>query len=305
MNRKLPNLKALAAFEAAARLGSFTKAADELFVTQAAISQHIRQLEESLEVPLFIRKPRSLSLTREGLRLLPSLSSAFDLMADSLDKIKKKPDNNRLSVSLTPALAAKWLVLRLPEFWQQFPEIDLRLHHSISPVDFVNDDIDVAIRWGEGDWPGLTAEFLIPGELVPVCSPSLLVGRKPLAKPSDLVHHTLLHEDSHDDWEQWLKMAGIESVEGTSGPIIDDSNALLLAAADGQGVALGRTAFIREDLAAGRLVKPFDLVLQKSQAYYLVYPEGAQQSAGFQAFRTFLKQQVKASFPKHKALEPA
>ncbi len=295
MNRKLPPLRALAAFEAAARLGSFTKAADELCVTQAAISQQVRHLEESVGVPLFIRKPRQLSLTKEGRQLLPELNSAFNQMAEAIDKIGRRP-TNRLNISLTPALAAKWLVLRLPEFWKEHPEIDLRLHHSVTPVDFLKDDIDLAIRWGEGEWPGLVSEFLIPGELTPVCSPALLHGRHPLRRPSDLSHHTLLHEDNREDWKEWLGAAGIEGVNAEAGPVIDDSNALLLATSDGQGVALGRIAMIGDDLTAGRLVKPFEMKLRKKQAYYLVYPEGIRDDSALLDFRNFLKQQVKLSF---------
>ncbi len=292
MSRKLPPLKALLAFETAARLGSFTRAAEELCVTQAAISQQVRHLEESLALKLFNRHPRHLSLTRNGERLLPELTDAFNIMSDALSRLGEQKTSPRLTVSLTPALAAKWLILRLPAFWRLYPDIDLRLHHSITSVDFVNDDVDLAIRWGEGDWPGLVSEFLIPGELIPVCSPALLHGRYPLRTPSDLMHHTLLHEDSYADWHDWLSLAGNKTVKAGAGPIIDDSNALLLAAADGQGVALGRMALIGDDLAAGRLVKPFGVSLRQKNAYYLVYPEEQSSDPKMQAFRSFLKQQV-------------
>lgn len=288
MNTKLPPLKSIYCFESVARLLSFTLAAEELFVTQSAVSHQIKLLEDHLNVKLFRRLTRRLELTAEGKQLYPNIHEAFRLFHHGFDQVKHKEQDNKLTLSLTPALAAKWLVLRLSKFWQAHPEIDLRLHHSIDLVDFERDDVDIAIRWGQGSWPGLDATLLFTGELTPVCSPQLMQGKHPLMSSADLQHHALLHEDSRDDWKQWLLKAGESAVDASKGPIIDDSNALMLAAAHGQGVALGRSALISDDISAGLLINPLPIKIQTSQSYYIVTPKHRRHEANIKALKSFL-----------------
>jgi LysR family glycine cleavage system transcriptional activator len=292
MSRRLPPLNALRAFEAGARHLSFTRAAEELFVTQAAVSHQVKTLEESLGVKLFKRLPRKLVLTDEGRALLPAVSDAFARIADAADRITAGAQSQILNVTLTPAFAAKWLTPRFSRFWQKYPEIDLRLHHSISLIDFTREDMDMGVRAGRGDWPGLEAEFLLSIDLAPVCSPALLDGPNPLREPSDLRHHTLLHEDNQEDWVQWIRLAEITDVDPRSGRVFNDSQTMLQVALDGQGVALGRTALIADDLNSGRLVKPFELELSSDIAYYIIYPPGAVALPKVQAFRDFLLEEA-------------
>ncbi|WP_282607236.1 transcriptional regulator GcvA [Pelagibius sp. Alg239-R121] len=292
--RRLPPLNALRSFEAGARSLSFTKAAAELNVTQAAVSHQVKSLEEQLGFKLFHRLTRKLVLTEEGQKLLPILSESFDRIAVTIRDLQRGADDTNLSVSLTPAFSSKWLVKRLGRFWHLHPEIDLRLHHSLQLVDFVADEIDVAIRAGNGKWPGLTTEFLLDIDMAPVCSPALLEGPNPLRNPSDLKHHTLLHEDNHEDWVSWLTLAGVGDVEPRRGTIIDDPSVLIEAVASGRGVALGRISLIGDDLASGRLVRPFDLCLESSIGYYLAMPTDALKKPKVQAFREFVLAEVAA-----------
>ncbi len=289
MAQRLPPLTALRAFEAGARHLSFTRAAQDLNVSQAAISHQVRALEEYLGVRLFRRFTRKLVLTDEGRRLYPVVSDAFDQIARAVQDIGDEGAHRMLTVSLTPSFGSRWLVGRLGRFRQDHPEIDLRLHHSLDTADFVTDDVDMAVRWGRGNWTGLTVELLKGDVLAPVCHPDLLRGPKALREPRDLRQHTLLHEDDFDDWTQWLRSAGIEDeVEPRRGPVMNDPSVLIQAALGGQGVALATLAFVAEDLAAGRLVKPFELSLETEFAYYLVYPPDAIEQPKVRAFRDFL-----------------
>ena len=289
MARRLPPLNALRAFEAGARHLSFTKAADELHVTQAAVSHQVKALEDHLGVRLFRRLTRRLALTEEGRALLPVVSEAFDRIAEAAERIGRDGGRPRtLTVSVTPSFGGRWLVHRLSRFWRAHPDIDLRLHHSIQLVDFDRDDVDMAVRWGRGSWPGLAADFLMHVGVTPVCSPALLEGPRPLRTPDDLRHHTLLHEDDFEGWTEWLAAAGVTEVDPRRGPVIDDTGVVIQLAIAGQGVALGRTALIREDLAAGRLVRPFDLSLESDLAYHIVYPPRSLSRPKVRAFREFL-----------------
>jgi len=286
--RRLPPLNALRAFEAGARHLSFTKAAQELHVTQAAVSHQVRQLEEHLGVALFRRYTRRLALTEEGRALLPAVGEAFDRIDQAVRDLGEGSGNRLLTVSLTHSFAGKWLVPRLGRFRQQHPEVDLRLHHSAQPADFTRDDVDLAVRWGRGGWPNLGIDFLKAEAISPVCSPKLLEGPHPLRKPADLRHHSLLHDYDYDDWFAWLRAAGVQDVEAYRGPILDETNVLIQAALEGQGVALTDLALVADDLAAGRLVRPFDLTLASDYGYYIVYPSGALKRPKVKAFRDFL-----------------
>jgi LysR family glycine cleavage system transcriptional activator len=291
MTLRLPPLTALRTFEAAGRHLNFTRAAEELHVTQAAVSHQIKQLEEHLEVQLFRRLGRRLVLTEPGQALLPVLHDAFARIAQSVEGLNLRQQGGALAVTLRPYFAMKWLAPRLGRFWQVHPQIALRLHHSIEAVDFAREDVDLAVLWGSEDWPGVEAELLMAGELTPVCSPALLEGAHPLREPADLRHHNLLHEESHDLWSRWLNAAGALEVDPERGTMIDDTNVRLEAAADGQGVALGWLPLLAEDFAAGRLVRPFEAALP-NLGYYVVYPAGDLTRSKVRAFRDWLMEEV-------------
>ncbi len=294
MARRLPPLNALRAFEAGARHLSFTKAAEELYVTQAAISHQVKLLEQDLGVSLFRRMTRKLALTEAGRALQRVAGEALDAIAEAAERLRDAPGGRTLTLSLTPTFGVKWLAQRLGRFWALHPEIDLRLCHSNLLVDFSRDEMDAAVRWGGGAWPGLEAVYLMRAGLTPVCSPALIEGPHPLRTPKDLRHRTLLHERDYEEWTEWLAVAGAREVEARRGPMIDDPSVLHQAAIDGQGVALSSENLIREDLAAGRLVKPFDVDLDRDNAYYLVAPPRAFERPNVQAFRDFLLAELAA-----------
>ena len=294
MARRLPPLNALRAFEAGGRHLSFTKAAGELHVTQAAVSHQVKLLEEDLGVSLFRRMTRKLALTEEGRALLRVAGEALDAIAGEAARLREAPGGRTLSLSLIPTFGVKWLAPRLGRFWAAHPDIDLRLHHSIHLVDFARDEVDAAVRWGGGAWPGVEAVYLMHAGLVPVCSPALCKGPPALNVPDDLRHHTLLHVRDYVDWAQWLAVAGAREVEARRGPIIDDPSVLHQAAIDGQGVALESESIVRADLEARRLVKPFDVDLDRDNAYYLVAPPRHFERPNVQAFRDFLLAELAA-----------
>jgi LysR family transcriptional regulator, glycine cleavage system transcriptional activator len=288
MTHRLPPLAALRAFEAAARHLSFTRAAAELHVTQTAISHQIRALEERLGLKLFRRLPRGLVLTEEAQRYLPALREAFARIDAATAELLAGRAGGSLTASVLPSFAAKWLVPRLGRFRAANPDIDLRISTSLHLVDFAREDVDVGIRMGRGHYPGLRVDRLFGESLMPVCAPALLEGSQPLRRPEDLRHHVLLHEDDYTGWQLWLELAGIEGVEARRGPILTDAAMVVQAAAEGQGVALGRTALAAWDIAAGRLVRPFDIGMPHNLAYYLVCPEASAERPRIAAVRAWL-----------------
>lgn len=296
MATRLPPLNALRTFEAAARHLSFTKAADELFVTQAAVSHQIRTLEEHLGTPLFRRMNRALMLTDEGQALLPAVREAFDRLSAGVRHVQDLCCGGALTISTTPSFAASWLVGRLARFQALHPEIELQLSATARLVDFAREDVDCSIRYGMGDWPGLVAQRLFQTALVPVCSPLLLDGPNPLRRPQDLMRHTLLHTlDEPDDWRLWLRAAAVDGVDPTRGLKFDSVPLVVQAAISGAGVGIGRRQLVEAELAAGRLVAPFDLELPDECAYYFVAPEGTADQPKVVAFRTWLLAEVASS----------
>lgn len=295
MSRRLPSLTALRAFEAGARHLSFTRAAEELHVTQTAISHQVRQLEEELGFSLFRRSTRRLALTPEGQQLAPAVGEALDRIADSVARLRARRRDGALTVSLAPAFGSKWLVGRLGRFWLEHPGVELRLHHSPALVDFGREEVDMAVRYGRGPWAGLESELLVRLDKVPVCSPSLLEGPHPLRRPEDLAHHSLLHEGDHELWLQWLTAAGLQEIDLRRGPVIDDVTVVTQLAIDGHGVALGSPWLIAGDLAAGRLVMPFAQQLAQPDGYHLVYPPGALEQPAARAFRDWLLAEAAAA----------
>ena len=291
MAARLPSLNGLRAFEAAARHLSFTQAASELNVTQTAISHQIRRLEEELGIRLFIRKNRALALTPQARDYLPGVRAAFNDLRLATDRLLRKDDDKVLTVSTLASLAAKWLLPRLTAFQEAHPGIDVRITTSTALVDFKNGDVDAAIRYGRGNWPGVRAEWLMADEGFPVCSPALLSGKKPLRTPEDLRDHVLLHTSNanYDDWRLWLTAAGLApDISKQPGITFDLILMTVQAAIDGIGVAMGRTSYVQDDIAKGRLVVPFNIALPADAGFYLVSREGATDPPKLKAFRQWL-----------------
>jgi LysR family glycine cleavage system transcriptional activator len=286
----LPSLNGLRAFEAAARRLSFTLAAAELNVTQTAISHQIRRLEEQLGIRLFERRNRGLALTREAQGYLPSVRAAFEDLRQATARLQRPGRDELLVVSTTASLAAKWLVTRMATFQDAHPGIEVRITTSAHLVDFRHEQVDMAVRYGRGNWPGLRAHWLMAEDIFPVCSPALLNAEKPLRRPEDLAHHTLLHASvSREDWQLWLTAAGLPTALATRrGLSFDQSFMATQAAMDGLGVALGRTPYVETDIAAGRLVVPFDVVLPADAGFYIVAPEETADTPKIALFRDWL-----------------
>lgn len=289
MKRTLPPLNGLRAFEAAARHMSFTDAAEELSVTQAAISHQVRGLEQRLGLKLFVRRNRSLLLSEAGQAYLPAVRSAFDQLNEATEKLLQKDRGGHLTVTTTTSFAVKWLVPRLGGFQRANPEIDVRVSTGTALVEFSREDVDIGIRYGRGQWPNLVAERLVAEDVMPVCAPSLMKGPNGLKKPADLKRFTLLHSVSFpDDWQVWLTAAGVKGIDASRGISFDFALAAYQAAMDGLGVALGRNPLVEPDLKAGRLVVPFDFKRSSDFAYYLVYPPEAIRRRKIKAFRDWM-----------------
>jgi len=294
MSRRLPPLNSLRAFEAAARHLSFTKAATELNVTPAAVSHQIKALEENAGGPLFIRLTRALKLTERGRAALPLLSEGFDLLAEGAAVLTCGPGTDVFTITTAPAFAAKWLVPRLDDFRALSPGIKVRIDASIALVDLLRDGIDVAIRYGSGNYPGHSIDRLFEEEVFPVCSPKLMNGPHPPICPEDLVYHTLLHnsyaatDPTYPEWRMWLKSAGVTTVDWRQGPEFSLENMTVQAAIEGHGVALVNTTLVSDDLASGALVRPFELGIATGFAYYLVIPREIMDRPAVNIFRKWL-----------------
>lgn len=272
---------------------SFTRAAAELNVTQTAVSHQIRRLEEQLGLRLFVRTTRSLRLTREAQDFLPTVRSAFEDLRRATERLRRRQRNDVLMVSTTISLAAKWLVPRLAGFQEAHPEIEVRITTGTRLVDFHQEEIDVAIRYGRGLWPGLRADWLMAEDIFPVCSPKLAGGTKPLRQPADLAAHTLLHtETDRDEWVLWLTAAGLPTDLPTRRSLTFDQRLMTLQAAiDGLGVALGTTRIVESDIASSRLIAPFGSITLPAEAgYYLVCPAETAEVHKIALFREWLTQ---------------
>jgi LysR family glycine cleavage system transcriptional activator len=299
---RAPNhLNALRALEAAARHLSFVAAAEELNVTPAAISQLVRGLEETLGVELFRRSqagPGRLVLTEAAQLALPDLQSGFDHLSAAMNRLKSARARRTLTVTVPPAFADTWLLARVERFGACHPEYELRIDTSGRLVDFAAEGIDVGIRYGAGQWPGLTATFLARDEFFPVCSPDLLSGAHPLRTAADLKHHPLIHDKSmaseplFPTWPTWLSHFGQSVADSDRGLQINDSAAVFQTAMAGNGVALGRTTLVARDLAEGRLVRPFGEALKCALAYYVVYRPQDGADPAIQAFRDWLLEEA-------------
>jgi LysR family glycine cleavage system transcriptional activator len=292
---RLPPLGALRAFEAAARLMSFAKAAAELNVTPTAISHQIHALEADLGVRLFRRANRSIALTAPARLLLPGISEAFAQIRASVARLRAHGDSGTLTITASPSFAAKWLVLRLHRFQERHPEIDVRISATDAVVDLTQGDFDMGIRYGSGRYPGLAVELLLQNEVFPACSPRLLETGPPLRMPDDLVHHALIHDQASErdplvpTWSMWLKAAGVKGVPAAPGLTFSAGHLALDAAIAGHGVVLALSTIAAADLAAGRLVRLFSLSLPDFFAYYIATAPGALDRPKIKMFRDWLR----------------
>ncbi|MET0338412.1 MAG: transcriptional regulator GcvA [Caulobacter sp.] len=297
--RRLPPLNALRAFEAAARHLNFSRAADELSVTPGAVSQQIQNLEEYVGAALFKRTPKGLLLTDAAQTALPALREAFDRLAEAASLLTAAVDGRRLSLTAAPSFAAKWLVPRLGKFEEAHPQVDVWLSAGMEVVDFAAGEVDLAIRYGSGRYPGLETIRLLSETLILVASPELL-EQNPLEKPEDLARHILLHDGSPDadpscpDWAMWLAARGIRNVDGQRGPRFNQSSLVIEAAANGRGIALAKRTLAQADLDSGRLVTPFEIATAVDFAYYVVHPKAKGRLPQVKAFVTWLNAEAAA-----------
>jgi LysR family transcriptional regulator, glycine cleavage system transcriptional activator len=301
---RIPGLGALRTLEAAGRLMSFTKAAGELGVTPAAVSHQIREFEDHLGLRLFERTSRTMHLTPAGRSFHEAVSEALATLSRAVARLQRSGDKQRLRVTALPSITAKWLVPRLDGFLKLAPGADVRIDISLTPADFSRDDIDIAIRFGDGAYPGMKIDRLFEETVFPVCSPALLSGTHALREPQDLLRHTLIHVDWEDqglwpNWRMWMLAAGVKDFDDQRGLHFSVTSLAIQAAIDGHGVALGDSTLVADDLSAGRLVQPFDMTLKAPPqfAYYVISPMETAEEPMVRAFRDWLLSEAARASP--------
>ena len=290
MARRLPPLSALRPFEAAARLESFTRAADELHLTHGAVSHQVRALEEHLGVPLFARHGKRVTLTAAGRTFAEAVRGALDAIAAGADALRARRDD-RLTVSVLPSFASRWLMPRLLRFMDANPKVEVNVIATTALANFRDDEVDVAIRFGKGPWPPLECEMFLEDEYFPVGPPKM--PRRPRT-PRDLLTAGILRED-RDYWPDWFAVAGVpvDEMRAARGPIFNDSTFALQAAARGEGIALARRSIVQEDLEKGTLVRLFDLAVPSRERYWFVSPREIAASPKVKRFRDWVKAELK------------
>ncbi|MCE3288134.1 MAG: LysR family transcriptional regulator [Caulobacter sp.] len=285
-------LSAIRIFEAAARLKSFTRAAEELGVTQAAVSWQVKALEKRLEQALFQRLPREVALTPSGERLSRAATEAINLLRAAVSDLTETGEGV-LAITTLNSLAAHWLAPRIGAFQVAHPKLAVRLETSNRLIDLAHDDIDVAVRAGAGDWPGMESHFVFRTIQTPLCTPQMREQLGGLARPEDLL--TAPRIGSEEEWATWFRCAGVTAGDGPAGPtrLMADTQTLEIASAlGGQGVALGSPILFSAEIAAGRLVRPFEAVMPLGHGYWLVYPKERRRSPKIVAFRDWLLAQA-------------
>lgn len=306
--RRLPPLNALRAFEAAARHLNFSRAADELSVTPGAVSQQIQNLEDYVGAPLFRRTPKGLLLTDAAQTSLPALREAFDRLAEAASLLTAAVDGRRLTLTAAPSFAAKWLVPRLGRFEAAHPQVDVWLSAGLELVDLTAGEVDIALRYGGGHYPGMEVRRLIGETVIPVLSPELHAAN-PLDSPEDLSRHILLHDgspepdDSCPDWSMWLAARGVREVDGARGPRFNQSSLVIEAAVNGRGVALAKRTLAQDDLDAGRLVAPLQIATAVDFAYYLVHPKAKGRLPQVKAFINWIAAEAESHEAALRALD--
>ena len=294
MFNAMPPLNAVRAFEAAARHRSFRLAAEELHVTPGAVSQQIKLLEEWLEVRLFNRGTQGVTLTDAGDRFFLPLTDALQCIARAAASLRPASVSQALTITVLPSFAVKWLVPRLGQFRSAHPSIAVRIDARPTLADFRGQAVDVGLRLGQGNYSGMHAVFMMAEEFYPVCSPRLLESGPPLKRPEDLIHHTLLHDESYSQWQRWATVHQVPNVTPQQGLVFNDAAMVLQAVMDGQGVALTRSGLAALDVAEGRLVRLFDLPLPADQAYYVVCREDRRNEPAISAFRDWVLAEAQA-----------
>lgn len=290
---RLPPLNALRAFESAARQSSFKRAAEELCVTQGAVSRHIQNLEGHLGVRLFARKHREVVLTKEGADYLTTVRDALGRISHATAMVRSRAEERMLKVKLPLTCAVRWLVPRLGRFHALHPEISVQITTSHDPVDFDREDIDVAVHYGRNLPPALSGEVLFGEVLVPICSPRLLEKPPPLLKPRDLAGQVLLHSIRRpNDWRDWLTAAGVGDIEGEHSLTFENSSLTYQGVAKGLGLAIAQLAFVAEDLGAGHLVAPFSHRVKNDLAYMLVFPKERAQQQKVRDFQAWIAREA-------------
>jgi LysR family glycine cleavage system transcriptional activator len=292
MPGRLPAMQALKAFEAAARLGSLSRAGDELHLTHGAISHQIKALESELGVRLVARAGRGVRLTEDGERFAARVRDALERLSDAVRDLVEQCNPHRIRVTVVPSFAARWLLPRIGRFIAKHPDIDLDVRATAAMVDFQRDDVDFGIRHGSGQWPGVIAEHLFDETFFPVCSPRLARGKLP-ARPADLARYVLLRGEG-EPWEPWFRAAGLDWPEPSRGPTFNDSSHLIQAAAEGQGIALARESLLGNDLKTGALVRLFDVSIPSPRRFFFVYPHRLAQAPKLTIFREWLLAEMNA-----------
>lgn len=299
MARTLLPLNALRVFESAARHLSFSRAAEELAVTPGAVSQQIRQLEDIIRAPLFKREAKGLQLSDLGRSAAPLVAEGLDRLRDASALMREPPRRRQVSISVAPSFASKWLMPRMDDFHAHHPEVEVWVSADMTPVAFDQGQIDLAIRYGPGHYPGHVSERLLIESVLPVCAPSLMHGPNAIRAPADLVHHVLLHDMSGDadpgrpDWPMWLMARGVRHPDARRGSRFNQSSMLIEAAVAGRGVALAKRTLAQADLAAGRLIAPFhDGGAVVGFAYHVVHPKDRPLSPSARAFTDWLRKQA-------------
>ncbi|MBI3285646.1 MAG: transcriptional regulator GcvA [Burkholderiales bacterium] len=288
--RRLPNLAALRAFEAAARHQNFSRAAEEIHLTHGAISHQVRALEQELGAPLFVRHGKRIAITPDGEQFAAAIRQALQDIAAAAGQLQRRGRQQRLGVTALPSFAARWLSPRLGRFIEHHPDLEVSLQSSNHLTDFAREAVDIGIRFGQGHYPGLVSEWLMGDSYYPVVSPHFHGGRLPRT-PAELAAAPLLRCDL-EPWEPWFRAAGLDNAEPSGGLVFQDSSILARAAVDCQGIALGRHAIVQSDIESGQLVRLFDIAVPSPVSYYLVYPAAAIEKPQVRAFRSWLLDQI-------------
>ena len=288
MVRRFPPLISLRDFEAVARHLSFTKAAEELNVTQAAVSHQVKKLEEWLGAPLFLRLNRSIRLTKEGEAYAEPLKRAFDIIADATQAVLEKSEPNSISIATFDSIAANWLAPRIRKFQSHMPDSSIKIETRNYHTDFSEDDVDVEIRYGDGDWPGQHVTKISDEHIFPVCSKRLLGRKRKLDNPDGVKKFELLHDEMVTDWADWLRAAGGDIEGADKGLRYNHSHIVIQAALAGEGMALGRSMLVADELERGNLIAPFDIKVRSKFSYYLVCPKDLAETDWVCAFREWL-----------------
>lgn len=269
------SLTALRAFETAARHLSFKLAANELNLSATAISHQVRSLERTLGHALFYRQVRRVTLTAEGEELMRTLSPAFQSIHAAVDKLQQQTGRHTVTLGAGPIFGSRWLAPRLGLFWQQNPDIDLRIHHSPLPVHQQMARYDIAVAWGLNDWQSLQSDPLLRIQVTPVYAPEAIKDGMEITEPGDLLELPLLHYRDHSGWRQWLGMMGVPLPDKLPGIIFEDANVQLQAALEGQGIIMGLLPLIADEISVGRLIRPWQQAVEPIESYYLLYQQNS------------------------------